>query len=532
LTELSTRCPATSPRYLSRRRLLGLGAAIGAAAVAANGLGHEPAPALAFPTGRDGGQHPTAAADDADFALLTERVRALMAEYQVPGVGLGLLYQGRQWMTGLGVTNIDYPLPVDEDTLFPLGSIAKTFTATALVRLAEEGRVDLDAPVRRYVPDFRVADEEVSRRVTVRQTLTHAAGWVGEAYGFFEGEGDDALAKFVADMAPLPQVFPLGALFGYNNAAFNLAGRVIELVTGQTFEEAIGELILLPLGMDRSTYFARDAITYATVSGHDLVDGTLRVMRNPWSPIPRASNPAGGIISSIRDVLRYARFHLGDGVGPDGTRLLSPAGMQQMRTPQTGPGTAGPTDADGIGIAWVLLNVDGTRILAHDGGISNRFQTRLQLIPERQFALTILTNHGSGGKIFEPVTAWALEHYLGLRNPSPAAYDLPADQARQYVGRYVQSLEAVAELQALVRLHPEELSAADLVLTYEISRRDGRLYYQDLGTDEQFSFGFYRPDGAIVLDGPSAGERFDFLRDARGAVGWVRRNARAVPKVS
>src|SRR5712692_1336935 len=78
--------------------------------------------------------------------------------------------------------------------------------------------------------------------------------------------------------------------------------------TRRTLHEAFDELLCQPLGMDRSTYFARDAITYATVSGHDLVDGTLRVMRHPWSPIPRASNPVGGIISSIRDVLRYARF--------------------------------------------------------------------------------------------------------------------------------------------------------------------------------------------------------------------------------
>lgn len=474
-----------------------------------------------------------ASGSDQDFELLRDQVSAQMAQAQVPGVGLGLYYAGQQWMTGLGVTNIDYPLAVDENTLFPIGSVSKTFTGTAMLILSGQGLVDLDSPVRRYLPSFGVADESVSASVTVRDTLRHTAGWFGDVYGYADGDDSDALAKFVDEMAPLQQILPLGSFYSYNNAAFNVAGRVIEVVTGKSFEQAIHDLIFQPLGMSRSTFFAADAISYATVSGHDVVGGKLSVVRDPWNQIPRASHAAGGIITNVNDLLQYARFQLGDGSAPDGAPLVPPAGMAQLRMPQTGPGSAGLYQADGIGISWLLLNIDGTRILAHDGGISQRFKSRLWLIPERQFALTMLTNHGNGDAIFAPVTAWALEHYLGLRNQAPIPNDLLASRLEEYIGRYAVDLAKVPETQYLIALTLDEPpDEEDLQEIHVISLVDGALQWRDVPPGESFTLKFYAPDRAVIVDGPSAGERIDFLRDASGAVGWIRRGVRAVPKVS
>jgi CubicO group peptidase (beta-lactamase class C family) len=114
------------------------------------------------------------------FRALDERIEAGMARYHIAGVAVGVFYQGQEYVRGYGVTNVDYPEPVDGDTLFRIASTTKTFTGTTVMLLVEQGLLDLDAPVRRYLPDFRVADEAASERVTLRQCLNDSAGWVGD----------------------------------------------------------------------------------------------------------------------------------------------------------------------------------------------------------------------------------------------------------------------------------------------------------------------------------------------------------------
>ena len=138
--------------------------------------------------------------------------------------------------------------------------------------------------------------------------LLYTGGWVGD---YFEdtGDGDDALSRYVGKMARLPQVTPLGDHYSYSNSGFNLAGRVIEAVTRRTYEAAAAEIVLKPLGMKRSFYFPKEVMLQRFVSGHRIEDGRP-VLARPW-PLPRSNNAAGGVTSSVRDQLRYARFHLG-----------------------------------------------------------------------------------------------------------------------------------------------------------------------------------------------------------------------------
>ena len=112
--------------------------------------------------------------------------------------------------------------------------------------------------MRRYLPDFHVADEVVSAQVTLRQCLNHSAGWVGDDEEDF-GRGDDALARYIDRMRGLPQLTPPGAQFAYNNTALDVAGRIIEVVTGQTYEEAVRDLLLDPLGLSRTRYLHRSS---------------------------------------------------------------------------------------------------------------------------------------------------------------------------------------------------------------------------------------------------------------------------------
>src|SRR5205823_2983380 len=150
-----------------------------------------------------------------------------------------------------GVTSVDNPLPVDQNTLYVMGSVTKTYTATALMCLVAGGRVQLDAPVRRYVPELRLAD------VTVLQLLNHTAGL---SWGNIvdAGDGDDALARMVADVSDLRPIAPPGTRASYSQVGYDVAGRILEKVTGQTYERAIATLLLEPLGLRNSFFAAAD----------------------------------------------------------------------------------------------------------------------------------------------------------------------------------------------------------------------------------------------------------------------------------
>ena len=147
-----------------------------------------------------------------------------MEEYGIPGVALGLLDAGHRLHSRLrGDQRRRSPAEVDGETLFRIASTTKTFTGTAVMRLVEQGKLDLDATVQTYLPDFATSDPSVAPRVTLRQLLNHSPGWLGD-YLEDTGPGEDALAKYVAGMERLPQLTPLGEVFAYNNAAI-LPGR-------------------------------------------------------------------------------------------------------------------------------------------------------------------------------------------------------------------------------------------------------------------------------------------------------------------
>ncbi|MFD9036709.1 serine hydrolase domain-containing protein, partial [Streptomyces sp. NPDC059567] len=288
-------------------------------------------------------------------AELTEFVARTATKFDIPGVTVGVWADGRETFASHGVTSLDNPLPVDEDTLFLLGSTTKTFTATALMRLVADGRVELDAPVRRYVPELVLADEKAAAEITVLNLLNHTSGLDWNLI-VDTGDGDDALAAFVAKMAELQFVGEPGARASYSQAAFNLLGRVLEKVTGLTYERAIASLLFEPLGLSHSFFGTAEVMTRRFAVGHNPdEDGDLAVARE-WK-LTRANNPGGGLASSASDVLAWARFQLGDGLTEKGERLLPTEVLHRMRE-QTVE-LRGSNLGDGFGICWFLREVDG-----------------------------------------------------------------------------------------------------------------------------------------------------------------------------
>jgi CubicO group peptidase (beta-lactamase class C family) len=186
---------------------------------------------------------------DPAFESLAGLVTAKMREYHVPGVALGVLRDGKTTIRGFGVRSAEDAQPVTSDTIFPLASISKTVTTTTVMRLVEQGKIDLGAPVRTYLPDFRVADEAASRDVTIRHLLTHTSGWEGQLSA--TDRGDETLARFVAGLSTNMQRAPAGAAWSYNNAGFGVAGRMIEVVTGKTFSDAVDDQVFQTAGEER-----------------------------------------------------------------------------------------------------------------------------------------------------------------------------------------------------------------------------------------------------------------------------------------
>ena len=454
---------------------------------------------------------------DARFSQLCTLAQEKMEKLHIPGVALGVLYDGQEQIAGLGVTSVEHPLPVTTDTLFQVGSITKTFLATAVMRLVEMGRLELDAPLRTHLPDLRLADESVAERVTLRHLLTHTGGWEGDYFNDF-GAGEDALAQMVARVADLPQITPLGEIWSYNNAGFYLAGRVIEVVTGKNFEAALHELLLDPLGLQHTFFFPEEVITHRFAVGHEVVDERACVAR-PWA-IGRAVHPAGGIVCNVGELFRYARFQMGDGRlpdgnDPDGERLLRAETLAQMQTPYF-PATG----LAYIGLSWWIIDVDGVRILRHGGGTNGQIANFI-IVPQRQFAMAILTNCDAAGTLSFGLETAALEAYLGVKYPPANPLDLPEAQLAAYAGRY----------DAAMGLREIRLEEGSLVL--QVTPRGG-FPTPDAPPPPPpppMHIALYAEDRAVVLDGPFKDARAEFLRGSDGEIAWLRISGRVHQRI-
>jgi CubicO group peptidase (beta-lactamase class C family) len=456
-------------------------------------------------------QQPTTAAD-ARFDAVAALAQAKMKEFGVPGVALGIVHDGRVAIRGLGVTNLEDPLPITADTVFPIASISKTFAATAAMRLVEQGKLELRAPVQRYLPEFRVRDEAVSRGVTIWHLLTHTAGWEGQVSG--PERGEETLRNFVSSIADLMQIAPPEAVWSYNNAGFSVAGRVIEAVTGQSINRAMRELVFHPLGLEHAGTTAGEFITQRFAAGHSSRDGNPALIR-PFSP--SVSVTAGGIGLCMTDLLAYARFHMGDGTSAKGDRILGRASVELLRTPQL---RKQATDDD-IGVGWHLRTIGGVRTASHGGTLGGHILL-LEIAPERGFAIGILTNANAGWRLIQDVEREALKSYLGVT--------FAPNQAIAHRG-LVETLPSATPLARQPDLAAYEGTFVRPSNSVVVRAEGVRLLVQERSNTgkpgPEMPVAFYGSDRAVVLEGVDRGQSIEFVRAADGRVNWVRVVGRA-----
>lgn len=462
-------------------------------------------------------------------AAFEAEARRLFQQSGIPGASMALLLPDGDYFVNLGVTGQEHPLPVTQDTIFQIGSTTKTLTSLTCSTLVAEGKLDLDAPVRSYLPDFTLQDQHAAEHATVRDLLTHQGGWLGD---LFEdtGEGDDAIARGLEKLAQSPQMVPLRGHWSYNNSGFYVAGRIIEVLTGQTFEAAVTERVLKPLGMDMTFFFPSQIMTHRFAVGHNKVGGRFEAQR-PWMMM-RSAAPAGSSCSSTSvDMAKYAHYLM------DGTMNPSPA-------PQAGEGeSAGETDAaeptlkqvsreslwaqripignafnafpgerGQMGQSWFVDEYPQATILSH-GGTTLGQTSDFWVSPDRRVGFISMTNASSGHALNRQLGEWVKRVVLGLSAPELGHFEHAEEALADFTGEY-RVVGQPFTLQAAVR-------EGAFVLTIPDTASGGT---QDL------NIRFIEPERAVVVGGDAHGLGLEFLRNADGVVDFLRFGGRLYPR--
>lgn len=443
--------------------------------------------------------------------FLEERLIA----HQVPGAAVGVLANGTAHVFTAGVTSVENPLPVTADTLFQIGSVTKTLTAAAILRLAEMKELCLDEPVRSYLPDLALWSDATAREMTVRHLLTHSSGLEGD-WCVDCGDGYDALANFTHRLHELRLVAPPGRYFSYSNPGFLLAGRVLEVIARRPYEHAIRDLLLAPLGMSRSCFHPAEVMTQRFAVGHVDRHGEPSTAR-PWH-IGRTHHASGGLTCPISDLLRWARCHLADQATSDGAPVLSLAGRRSMREKCL---DSVPFH-QWIGMPWSLDDRGGVAVVSH-GGVTHGQVASLVLAPARALAVAVLTNAAGGGALASEVTEHILTRAVGMAAsaqtlPEPVA--IPDQLLQQYRGVYGSRQTTFT----IVPKGDSRLSVDVEVRGYPMEDAAPLRYPTEM-------WAFAQPDQAFQEFPPRPGSvRTLFIRDGEGRVAYVR-SSRLYPRI-
>jgi CubicO group peptidase (beta-lactamase class C family) len=370
-----------------------------------------------------------------DKQRLQSRLAELIAQHKTPGAAVGVLKDGELTQAAAGVINLDTGVETTTDTLFQIGSISKVWTTTVIMQLVDEGKISLDEPVQTYLPGFKVADSDVSARVTLRHLLSHTSGIDGDHFQDF-GRGDDCIEKYVDACATLGQTHPLGATMSYCNTGFTIAGRIIEVITGGQWDAVMRERLFAPLGLTHTNTLPEEALLFRTAVGHIVVNPGDPPSRAPVWVLPRIAGPMGLINSTPADVLTFAKMHMDLGKSADGTQILSEASVRAMQEPQIEI-PDNHTLGSHWGVGWILFDWAGNKVYGHDGGTIGQ-AAFLRVAPDANLAVCLLTNGGDAGEVYRKLFAELFDELAGIPVPQlPKALETPLEMdLAAYAGTY------------------------------------------------------------------------------------------------
>lgn len=380
---------------------------------------------------------PAEQASTPDFSRIESVIRKEMQETQAPGAAIAIVMGDRVVYTrGFGVASVETGEAVRPEMLFRLGSTTKMISAAAVVYMAEQGRLSLHEPVRKYVPRL---DKKLGS-LTVHQLLSHTSGLFDEAPMF--GSHDD---KAMQELLPIwtdGRMFfaEPGQVYSYSNPGYWLAGLAAATVGGNPFADQVASTIFTPLGMTRSTFRPMEAMTYPLAQGHDLVSGAPKIIR------PAANNaaswPAGSLYSNVIDLSRWMIAFLNEGL-VDGEQRLPSSLFRTLTTPHAD--IPGATAKYGYGVRTDMWR--GLGMVEHTGSRSG-YGSHIRMVPSRKMGVVVLANRT--GVTLPRTTEAAIAAALGPLPPissSPPISPSPhpsAEELRAFAGTYSQGARTVS----------------------------------------------------------------------------------------
>ena len=357
-----------------------------------------------------------ATAQPAPLGGLDDYITAAMEAWEVPGLAIAVVHDGRAvYERGYGVRDVTTGEPVDEHTLFAVGSTSKAFTSAALGMLVDEGRLGWDDRVIDHIPWFEMYDAYATRELTVRDLLTHRSGLArGDAVWFMWPHDRNEIIRRVRYLEPTRS---FRGAWQYQNLMFLTAGEVVRAVSGRSWDDFVAERIFAPLGMTRSVTSTNPLAGMENVaSPHVPVDGT---------PTPVAHKnidnvgPAGSIYSSVSQMARWVALHLESGVHGD-ARLVSDSVMAAMHYPQMQIQADAPENRlhsrdavmnfNAYGLAWWVLDYRGRRVVDHGGGIDG-MRAHVAFMPEEGVGMVALSN-ARPNNLIVALMYRVFDHYL------------------------------------------------------------------------------------------------------------------------
>ncbi|HTS35115.1 MAG TPA: serine hydrolase [Candidatus Solibacter sp.] len=354
-------------------------------------------------------------------ADLDAYVASSMKTFEVPGMAVAIVKDGKiVTAKGYGVRKLGDPTPVDEFTMFGIGSNTKAFTTAALATLIDQGKLSWDDPVYQRLPGFVMYDPYVSHEMTIRDLLTHRSGMgLGEGDLLFWPHSTYTRDEIIYKLRFMKPASSFRSKYAYDNLLYMTAGQIIPAVTGTSWDDYIRQHIFAPLGMTHSNVInANIQPGDNRAFPHSRVDGKLQVV--PWEELDNAG-PAGAINSGAADMAKWVQLQLNRGkfVDHDG-RLFSEQRSREMWSPQTILPTGDPppplaglkSNFADYALGWGLRDYHGRKLVGHTGGLSG-FVSRVMLVPEENLGVVILTNAEEGGA-FDSILYHVLDYYFQL----------------------------------------------------------------------------------------------------------------------
>ena len=400
---------------------------------------------------------------------LTEQLAALCTQFRVPGYLLGVAQGPHRLLLAHGISNLNTGVPMTVDTAYLVGSVTKVMTTALLLRYVDRGLVDLDAPATKYLPEFRLRTRGAAQKILVRQLLNHTNGLDADVLMPPSGVGDAALTVYMQALRNCGVLFAPGSLIHYTNPGMTVAGRIVEVLSGKSFNRALEDEIFAPIGMTRSCTSPKQAILHRTAVGSfpDAATGGMHATR--MFMLPESGAAAGGTpIVTIENLLSFAQTMLARGVAPNGNRILSTQLADLMATPSLDLKTP---NVPPIGLGWWLAPIAGTTAWWHGGGSPGGTST-LAVLPEHDLSIVNYGNAPMSAAIHDQVIKTVIEDYLGRRIGLPFTPVATTLKPERYVGAYAshqveQQISATADgIRVMRKLVPQDEAHAAFLKGY------------------------------------------------------------------